>query len=134
MKSRNVLLFFAAVLALLAAICGLLPHDGIKLGGHDLNIPSLTQVLHPDDETADTAVLDPEVVALLQQHQDSLDQYHQWRDSSDYRFWMPGDDETFFDGLFAAMETAAQQGRWLRVLHYGDSQIEMDHITSRLRS
>lgn len=134
MKSRNVLLFFAAVLALLAAICGLLPHDGIKLGGHDLNIPSLAQVLHPDDETADTAVLDPEVVALLQQHQDSLDQYHQWRDSSDYRFWMPGDDETFFDGLFAAMETAAQQGRWLRVLHYGDSQIEMDHITSRLRS
>lgn len=133
MKSRGVLLFFATVLALLAAICGLMPRDGIQLGSHELRTPTLAQILYPSDTTADTALLDPETEALLQQHQDSIEQFHQWRDSSDYRFWMPDNDETFFDDLFAAMETAAQRGRWVRVMHYGDSQIEMDHITSQLR-
>lgn len=39
----------------------------------------------------------------------------------------------YFDGLFADMTNAAESGRTVRIMHYGDSQIEADRVSSTLR-
>ena len=49
------------------------------------------------------------------------------------RFWLPNDDITCFDKFFENAEKAERQHRIIRVLHYGDSQIEQDRISCRLR-
>lgn len=133
MKSKGVLLFFATVLALLGLVCLLMPREGAQLGNLTLHTPSLSEILDNDTEDSESAAVDSALAALQQRHRDSLESHQQWNDSSRFRFWMPNNDETFFDPLFAAMETASQRGRWLRVMHYGDSQLEMDHVTSQLR-
>ncbi len=50
-----------------------------------------------------------------------------------YRFWVPLNDTTFFDYFFSNAENTKSDGRTLRILHYGDSQIEADRVTSQLR-
>ena len=50
-----------------------------------------------------------------------------------FRFWMPQNDTTYFDYFFTNAEKTKTDGRTLRILHYGDSQIEADRITSQMR-
>jgi len=69
----------------------------------------------------------------MQTKNDSLTHYRHQLDSSDIRFWFPNNDDTFFDALFADFERTKQTGRTIRIVHYGDSQIEMDRMTNRLR-
>lgn len=131
MKNKHILIFFLVVLALLACVCWLMPRKGLRIGSLNLRTPTLSSICNPQHDVVERDTVQE---FLIQQYRDSIDQYIAWKDSSDNRFWFPNDDESFFDDLFAAMETAAQKGRWLRVLHYGDSQIELDHISGRLRS
>ena len=46
---------------------------------------------------------------------------------------MPGDDYHFLDSFFEEARKAQKNGTLVRILHYGDSQIEMDRISSVLR-
>ena len=50
-----------------------------------------------------------------------------------FRFWVPQNDTTYFDCFFSKAERAQADGRTLRILHYGDSQIEADRITAQMR-
>ena len=63
---------------------------------------------------------------------DSLAYYHTLVDSSNIRFWLP--DPHYLDSFWQSVEQARAKGHTVRILHYGDSQIEMDHMTSRLRA
>lgn len=47
---------------------------------------------------------------------------------------LPDDDMNFFDDFFSKAEAAAHNGKVVRVLHYGDSQIEMDRMSDVLRA
>ncbi len=49
------------------------------------------------------------------------------------RLWLPNNDICLFDRFFDKAEKAQSQKRIIRVLHYGDSQIEQDRISCRLR-
>lgn len=46
---------------------------------------------------------------------------------------LPDNNIGYFDKMFANMEAAKERGKTYRVLHYGDSQIELDRISSELR-
>lgn len=126
MKSNRILLFIGTVLLLFAGACQVIKTHNIRLGTLTLRVPATG--------VPDTGTIDPEQLLAQGRYNDTLDNYRQWLDSSRCRFWFPKDDSTFFDPLFAAMEQAAPSGRHLRVLHYGDSQIEMDRISDRLRA
>lgn len=135
MKSYKVLLFTSVVVAMLAVLCAIFPKDGIRIGSFTLRFPSLLKVMVKE------APIDIE--ALMMQHErdgqllsmrDSVDYYRHFLDSSDIRFDLPAGDPTYFDTLFARMERASSEGRTLRVLHYGDSQIEMDRMSAQLRA
>ena len=64
---------------------------------------------------------------------DSLDYYQQIFASASASIQFPRNDASLFDAFFSAMEQAQSEGKVVRVLHYGDSQIEQDRITSSLR-
>lgn len=136
MKTYKILIFFASVIALLAAVCLLFPKQGVKVGKQELHFPTLIKVLNPQRQIDVEAYLAEQdsLKAVMKDRKDSLQQFRHQMDSSDIRFWFPNDDDRFFDPLFARLERARGEGRTVRVVHYGDSQIEMDRMTNRLRT
>ncbi len=125
----------ASVIALLAAVVMFFPADGVQLSDATLRMPTMAKVLNSD---ADSTALDVEAYLaveedpVMQSRKDSIAFRQSLADTADTRFWLPSED--FFDPLFASFERARAEGRTVRVLHYGDSQIEMDRMSSRLRS
>lgn len=55
-------------------------------------------------------------------------------DRSGNRFFLPGDDRLFWSEIFSEWETLRTKKKLYRIVHYGDSQIEMDRITATLRA
>ncbi len=136
MKSYKILFFIALVLLLLGGICYVYPKEGVTVGKLNLHFPTLTKILNPQRQLDVEAYLarQDSLEAVMKTKQDSLEHYRRQIDSSDIRFWFPGGDDRFFDDLFAQMEQTRQSGRTIRIVHYGDSQIEMDRMTDRLRA
>lgn len=136
MKSYKTLLFVALVIALLATICVFFPKGGLHVNSVQLHFPTLTKVLNPQRQMDLDAFLarKDSIQEELLNRQDSLKHFQHQLDSSDIRFWFPNNDDSFFDPLFAQFETAQSSGRIIRIVHYGDSQIEMDRMTNRLRA
>lgn len=135
-KSYRILLFLAIVVAVLALLCVLMPSDGVNLFGKTLRFPSLKRIMEPKEKFDMEAFLAEEQRrqdSIAKIEQDSINYYVSLLSDSATRFYFPNDDYSFFDNVFATMDSAQQQQRTVRVLHYGDSQIEMDHITDRLR-
>lgn len=137
MKSHRILFFLIAVVALLALLCAVIPADGIKIGRATLRFPSFGKIMVREEQfdldayLAEQQRLQDSIARVIA---DSNDYYLALLADSNTRFWLPGDAPGFFDSLFVLMENAQAEGRTVRVLHYGDSQIEMDHITSQLRA
>ena len=144
MKPGRIALFFAAVIAALALACAFFPREGVTVAGHEVYLPGVPPTFvesAPQVEAAvaafppsDTAAPLPQNAALyaFDTATGALPVAHCITDTSGIRFWLP--DSTFFDAFWAAAEQARSQGRILRVMHYGDSQIEMDRITGVLRA
>jgi lysophospholipase L1-like esterase len=136
MKPYKTLLFTALVIALLAALCAYFPTGGVQVGSLNLHFPTLTKILNPQKQLDVEAFLarQDSLEAALKTRSDSLAHYRLQVDSSDIRFWFPNNDDSFFDALFADLEQTRHTGRTIRIVHYGDSQIEMDRMTNRLRA
>ena len=131
MRPRHILLFFSCVIALLTAIGELFPSDGVMLGNTHIGFASLHTLVESRQAHAPVNIATTEPANLLQQH-DSVAYYRSLVERGDLRFWLPN--PHYFDAFWRNAINARHQGRTVRILHYGDSQIEMDHITSRLRA
>lgn len=146
MKPYKIILFTFAVFSVLTVICTLFPRDGLQIGGLTLHFPSLSEVLQPTTASESVAA-----ETLMQQTMTSLEQMRQReqelqqnaerdrREAEFLRFfhenatriYLPDDKNDYFDRFFAALDSA--QKHPIRVLHYGDSQIEEDRISGVLR-
>lgn len=137
MKISKILLFIAGILAGLAAICFLMPEEGVALGGIRLEFPSLLQVLAEDDGgEGESPAQQQNPEELLEDRMASLqtrkeDEFRQFAMNSPQRIYMPNGDEAYLDSFFESLELAGQQH--VRILHLGDSQLECDRISSSLR-
>lgn len=151
MNTRQLVLFFFSILAGLILLCVCFPSDGLPLvGGIRLRFPSLTEVMgkplsqsplegeedevSSSEEDLEESDLTPE--ELLQMRQDELnaqqiDEFRAYCAKNAARIYMPDDDETYLDGFWEALQLAGN--RHVRIMHYGDSQIECDRITCLLR-
>lgn len=134
MSAKRISILIFSVIAGLVVLCSIFPHDGIDLGGMQLRFPGLIEAMIGDT----TQQIDPEEqMALLEQEQLALQ--HAQEDSdfvsrinqSKSRIWFPHDDVTYFDPVFEALDDAREHPA--RIIHYGDSQIELDRMTSTLR-
>ena len=124
MRRSQIVLFLFGVIAVLAVICALIPEEGI-LG---LRFPQLSEVLSAAESGSG---LSPEELIEQRKLSARRHEFQTFFKEDPARFYLPGDDVSFFDPLFAALDGAEQTP--LRIIHYGDSQIEEDRITVTIR-
>lgn len=135
MKAYKTVIFIFSILAMLALVSWSFPTEGIKAGDLTFRFPSLTEVLSTgEEESEEEQQLSPE--ELLQQRLDAIlaakdNEYLDYILSSEARFHLPDGDLTYFDDFFIRLEHCSD--RLVRIIHYGDSQLEEDRITSYLR-
>lgn len=131
MKASRILLFIFSVIALLALLCSFFPEDGIAIGNADLEFPSLSEILEPEPEDPGES---PE--ELLERRMQSIREA-QRNDFMTYfrndpaRLYFPDDNIELLDRFFASLDRADEQQ--VRIMHYGDSQLEEDRITATIR-
>lgn len=132
MRPYRVLIFIACVLACLAALCLVLPHR-VSLGGKELRWPTLAEAVGNEEadepeileipevpeipeiaETVDTIVPEKANPVIPKVPVDSI---------TDSRMFL----QAFYVSLAQSGECA------VRVVHYGDSQIEEDRMSQQIR-
>ncbi len=139
MKQSKVLLFFLSVFLILFAVWLIYPSKGIQVGGLKLRFPSCQAYLADLRDSTVEVDVDSVLLAVQKSYEmvegstDTLRYYYDYITSNPNRICLPEDDYTFFDSLFVEMASAADSGRAVRILHYGDSQLEMDRISAVLR-
>ena len=134
MKARQVLLFILGVFLMLGAAWAVFPAGGVRVGGRNLRFASYKgRVRDAMERKVDVDSVLNALDGRFAMHEDTLAFYRSFFFENPDRIYLPDDDYTFFDTLFCAFEQARDSGRIVRVVHYGDSQIEMDRISANLR-
>ena len=108
------------------------PADGVTLGPLNLRFASYERAVrdaHEKKVDVDSVLL--AIENRFRMEADTLSYYRKFFYENPDRIHLPGDDYHFFDSLFMALEKAGDHP--VRVVHYGDSQIEMDRISQDLR-
>ena len=132
MKAKQVLFFLLGVFAMLGLLWLVTPAEGIPLGPLNLRFASLERMAQEAGETkVDVDSVLNAVEGRFRMEEDTLSYYRKFFYENPDRIFLPEDDYHFFDTLFLRMENAGD--RPVRIVHYGDSQIEMDRISQDLR-
>ena len=139
MKLHKIFFFLVAVFALIFACWYIFPAEGVDVGGVKLRFPSYEKALADLRDGKSAVDVDSVLLAVQKSYEmvreqgDTLQFYKEYITTNPHRIHLPGDDYTFFDSFFEGLDTAASSGQLARIVHYGDSQLEMDRISSMLR-
>lgn len=150
MTPKKTLLCILSLFVVLGIIALIYPSDGVQVGDKTLRYPKLTEVFTKEeapDSTADSAAnpaaADPEAAIKemmeatkrkeFAAYSDSLKYYEDFFKEGRTRFDLPNDDPTWFDRFFLNLQMAAVDSSVIHIVHYGDSQLEEDRISSALR-
>jgi lysophospholipase L1-like esterase len=125
---------------MLGVVGAVFPEDGLKIGAKTLFFPSPSEVFKSEkaneadieknlEKLQQQAALDAKIKSLT----DSLLFYKNFTTTNAARLHFPENDYAFFDKLFAQLERASSQPQAVHIVHYGDSQIEMDRISGTFR-
>ena len=131
MERHKIVLFIFGVIGLLAVLCSFFPADGMQIGGASLRFPKIKEVI---GGAAKEEVMSPEETLALREQairdakKGKLEQYLR---TDPARFIMPGGDLTYLDPFFKALDNASKAP--VRIVHYGDSQLEEDRIDCTIR-
>ena len=138
MKAIRTLTFIITVIILLVAGWFFFPAEGVIVYGHTLRFPSLAEDSKPVEAEVDVDKVLSNVTKSFEMTcsdnlLDSMRFFREYLKENPNRIYLPNDDYTYFDPLFHQFEEAQDLGKTYRVMYYGDSQIEMDRISSVLR-
>ena len=136
MKAYKICLFIFGVIACLAAIAAVFPEEGITAGELTLSFPTLSEFTASEEETPKEPELTPEQLLAIraqQMRQEQEDGFLSFFRENEAAIHFPANDSTFIylDPLFSALDGA--DTTLVRIVHYGDSQIEEDRISNMLR-
>ncbi len=130
---KRVILTFACVLIVLAGIALLWPKDGVRIGDIVLRFPSLEEIfLNQKPQYADISKIISDDY-ILTSKENVVDSVSIKKDTIE-GFVFANNDSTLLDNFFALLERAKDNRTKVRIVHYGDSQIEADRISSYLRT
>jgi lysophospholipase L1-like esterase len=141
-KNINPVLTLISLLAVMGLLCLVMfafPEKGIQIGNSTLKFPTANDFFLPkieedslskiqDDlaELFDSTIVVSEIDSAIIQHKlDSLKKFRQGLQLNDKG-------KSAMHRFFAALDNAKKKK--VRIMHYGDSQIEADRITSYLRN
>jgi len=138
MKPSRTLLFILSVFLLLGAIWFVFPAEGVAIGKISLRFSSYAEDRQGQQQDLDVDSVLNNVSKSFEMNVsetllDSMEFYRDYLTVNPNRIYLPGNDFTYFDSLFYLLDHAKENKKIYRVMHYGDSQIEMDRITSVLR-
>ena len=138
MKASHTLLFILSVFLLFGIAWFAFPAEGVSVGGLTLRFPSFAEAQMEEQETVDVDKVLSDVNKSFEMtcsttQLDSLEYFRDFLTTNPNRIYLPDNDYTYFDSLFQLLGQARNQQKIYRVMHYGDSQIEMDRISSVLR-
>ena len=135
MKAWRITIFLFSVLLMLGVLCAFFPKEGVELGPVELRFASLEDFLpaEPADTLEEPQESPEELLArrVMELRQAEESEFLDYFEHSDARIQFPGDDLSLFDPFFRALDSASVHP--LRILHYGDSQIEEDRISNNIR-
>ena len=145
MKAQNILLFIIIIIACLALIAFFFPSESNK---SKLRFPTLSEILirssieekDPEEilkqwnintllEKADTV----DIVSQKINKEDTIRFIESFFGMMESSFELPESNISYFDPFFERAEVARGAHEIVRVLYYGDSQIELDRFSSNLR-
>lgn len=113
MRPHKIAIYILVTIAILGVICLVVPKDGWQIGNWNLRWPTLTEVLDAgESKSNDSENINPEDSIVVSTPGKNDPRYH-------------------LKSFYLALETA--DTAQVRVVHYGDSQIEEDRITNILR-
>ena len=138
MKSIRTLIFLFSVILLLGVVWYVFPAEGVAVGPLNLRFPSYAEDTAPVKEEVNVDDVLNKVnksfeMTCSDNLLDSMRFFRNYLKENSNRIYLPNDDYTYFDPLFHQLESAQAEGKTYRIMHYGDSQIEMDRISSVLR-
>lgn len=150
MTPVKVLLSIISLFLVLGVMALAYPEDGIHVGDTTLRYPKLSQVFEKAETTTDSAgnkvkveQVDPEDAIRQMMEETKAKQFAAFSDSLKYyedffregrtRFDLPNNDLTWFDRFFTSLQNAQKDSSVVHVIHYGDSQLEEDRISSTIR-
>lgn len=138
MKPTKILIFIFSIMLLLGVVWCFFPAEGIAMGPINLRFPSLAEEQSPKRKEVNVDDVLERVnqsfdMTCSKNMYDSLTFFRNYLKTNPNRIYLPNDDYTYFDKLFSQMEQAKAEHKTCRVMHYGDSQIEMDRISSVFR-
>ena len=138
MKASRVLVFILSVFAIFGTLWAVFPAEGIAIGTMRMRFPSYDEDKMGVQEEVDVDDVLSKVsksfeMTCSETQLDSLMFFRDYLTLNPNRIYLPEDDYTYFDPLFRQLEHARRDKKIYRVMHYGDSQIEMDRISSVLR-
>ncbi len=138
MKSTRTLEFIITTILILGIGWFFFPAEGITIADYTLRFPSYAEDSKPTQAKVDVDEVLNNVTKSFEMScsdnlLDSMRFFRQYLKENPNRIYLPNDDFTYFDPLFDQLLEAQDHGSIYRVMHYGDSQIEMDRITSVLR-
>ncbi|MFO7722058.1 MAG: hypothetical protein R6V49_02445 [Bacteroidales bacterium] len=144
MKPVRVTFFVFMAIACLGVISFFFPADGVKIGSFTIHFPTLTEIFSPESveyaditalqQAADTVVAPTEPVELP----DTLEGGFPIRlieiaDLKTRHLEFPDGRRSVLYPFFRKLDSLGVARKQVRILHYGDSQIEGDRITHLLR-
>lgn len=145
MKPVRITIFIVLTFVVLGCLSAIYPQDGITIGTMTLKFPSLTDVLQPanaatsvnadallsEAESQLSNMLAAEAKIADDEEAEAMAKFEKFFSQNPARIYFPNNDNTFFDPLFRALDSARIKP--VRIIHYGDSQIEIDRISASLR-
>jgi lysophospholipase L1-like esterase len=114
-------------------------HDSSKIDSIKLKFPSFISFFTLDTThyaNIDSILnhhIDSAILKELHSVEDSLVAFRKISFDNPAKIHYPNNNKKVLHSLFEALESAEEENGSFRILHYGDSQIEMDRITSYIR-
>jgi len=135
MKAYKITIFIFAVIGCLAAIAAVFPKEGITAGELSLNFPTLSEFTDKEQAPEEPQLTPEQLLAkraeeMRQQQEEGFLSFFRENEAAIH---FPESDSGFhyLDPLFAALDGA--DTTLVRIVHYGDSQIEEDRISNIFR-
>ncbi len=145
MKPYKIILFITSIFTLLGVIGYLIPSTGFNIGKTNIEFPSPQKVMQGNIEYSDKELVDIDQIffgkeALLKLLKKELEKeieskYKKVRRDilvHNLSLSYPNDSIEWIFSVFDALENAKKQK--VRIIHYGDSQIESDRMSNWLRA
>lgn len=135
MKTTGIIIFMFSIFFMMGIIGYAIPDNGLKIGNITVEFPTIDEIVRPEQPEFDNtrAFVDAENMRQFIAASKLSEKMQRQREVLKHKYAIdyPKDSIEWIFAVFEALEKA--EYKKVRILHYGDSQIEVDRITSELR-